>query len=111
MGGLCAWGAFTVGSRISDLQAAAVREAKELATSRRLHPNAPNTAKMFALAQQLCPKINKFSVTAANGNQEAQAYAADFVKVFTAAGCNADLQLPNPGLTPDVEGVKIGVRN
>jgi hypothetical protein len=111
IGGICAWGAFTVGNRISYLQAAAVREARELATSRGLHPDAPTTAKMFALAKQLCPKIHKFPVTAANGNQEAQAYAADFVEVFKAAGCNTDLQLPIPGLTPDVEGVKIGVRN
>jgi hypothetical protein len=116
MGGVCGWGAFVVSSRISDLQVVALKqaentatEAKELARPRRLSPE--ESRKMLIVARQLCSKIKRVPVTAANGNQEAQAYAFDFVKLFKDAGCASDLQLPTPGLTPDVRGVKVGVRN
>jgi hypothetical protein len=116
MGGVCGWGAFMVSSRISDLQAVALKqaentatEAKELARTRRLSPE--ESGKMLIVARQLCSTIKRVPVTAANGNQEAQTYAIDFVKLFKDAGCASDLQLPIPGLTPDVQGVKVGVRN
>jgi len=76
---------------------------------RRLLPD--QIAKMIAVARPLCPQLKKVPVTAANGNQEAQALASDFVKMFTDAGCESDLDLPTPGLTPDVQGIKIGVRD
>jgi len=66
---------------------------------------------MTAVARQLCPRIKKIPVTAANANQEAQAYATRFVKILKDAGCTSDLTLPIPGLTPDVQGVRVGVRN
>lgn len=115
MGGICGWGAFKVSGRISDLQAIALQqaqdtaaEAKELASPRRLFPEI--AAKMLPTALQFCPQIKRIPVTAATGNQEAQAYASDFVKFFRNAGCASDLQLPIPGLTPDVQGLIIGVR-
>lgn len=55
--------------------------------------------------------IGKIIVTAANGNQEAQNYAMQFVKIFKASGCESDLSLPIPGLRPDIIGIHIGVRN
>lgn len=116
LGGLCGYAAFMVSSRISNLQAVALKhaentaaEAREFARSRRLSPE--ETAKMLVVARQLCSKIKRAPVTTANGNQEAQDYALDFVKVFKDAGCASDLQLPIPGLTPGVQGVRIGVRN
>ena len=115
-GGICGWGAFAVSNRMSDLQTAALRhaqdtaaEARALAMPRRLSPE--TAGRMLAVARQFCPQIIRVPVTAANGNQEAQAYASDFVKVFKDAGCDSDLQLPIPGLAPDVQGVRIGVRN
>lgn len=115
IGGICGWGAFKVSDRISDLQAIALKhaqdtaaEARELAMPRRLSPETAD--RMLAVARQFCPQIKRIPVTAANGNQESQAFAADFVKVFKDAGCDSDLQLPIPGLTPDVEGVRIGIR-
>jgi hypothetical protein len=116
LGGFCGIASFMVSSRISDLQSTALKhaeetaaEARELARSRSLSPD--QTAMMLAVARQLCPTIKQVPVTAANGNQEAQAYALDFVNLFKAAGCESDLELPIPGLTPDVQGVKIGVRD
>ena len=113
LGGLCGYAAFMVSSRISNLQAVALKhaentaaEAREFARSRRLSPE--KTAKMLVVARQLCSKTKRVPVTAANGNQEAQDYALDFVKVFKDAGCASDLQLPIPGLTPDVQGVESG---
>ena len=112
MGGVFGWGAFIVSSRISDLQAVALKQAKntatearELARPRRLSPE--EAAKMLIVARQLCSKIKRVLVTAANSNQEAQTYATDLVKIFKDAGCASDLQLPIPGVTPDVQGVRI----
>jgi hypothetical protein len=76
---------------------------------RQLSPE--EAAKMTAIARQLCPRINKIPVTAADSNQEAQAYALSFVQIFKAAGCTSDLLLPIPGLTPDVQSVRVGVRS
>jgi hypothetical protein len=116
LGGLCGIAAFRVSSRISDLQAIALNnaenaatEARELARQRCL--SSDHTAKMLVVARQFCSEIKRIPVTAANGNQEAQAYALDFVKVFKDAGCTSDLELPIPGLTPDVQGVRVGVRS
>jgi len=115
MGGICGWGAFKVNDRISDVQATALKqaqetaaEAKELAKPRGLYSE--TAAKMLPAARQFCPQIKRVPVTAANGDQEAQAYASDFVKLFKDAGCESDLQLPIPGLRPDVQGLIIGVR-
>lgn len=54
--------------------------------------------------------INKLVVTAANGNQEAQSFAMQFVKIFKAAGFESELNLPIPGLRPDVIGIHIGIK-
>jgi hypothetical protein len=115
MGGICGWGAFAVSNRISDLQAIALKlaqdmaaEAKEIAKHRRLSPEI--ATKMLPVARQFCRQIKRVPVTASNGNQEAQAYASDFVRFFKSAGCESELQLPIPGLTPDVQGLNIGVR-
>ena len=77
--------------------------------SRRLQPS--EISKMDAAARGLCPIGTRIAVTAANGNQEAQMYASDFVRVFKAANCDSDLDLPIPGLRPDVIGLHIGVRD
>ena len=76
---------------------------------RRLTPE--QIAKLQISTRNACPKLQNFTVTAANGNQEAQVYALDFVKIFKASGCISDLELPIPGLTADVVGVRIGVRD
>lgn len=62
-------------------------------------------------AQDVCLVLQMVNVTASNGNQEAQRYAMDFVNALKGAGCRADLALPIPGLTPDVTGLYIGVRD
>jgi len=67
--------------------------------------------KLTPAAHEFCQVIKKVLVTAANGNQEAQSYAMEFVKAFKASGCESDLSLPIPGLRPDVIGIHIGVRN
>jgi hypothetical protein len=69
------------------------------------------TEAMSAKARELCPRIQSIPVTAAGGNNEAQTYATDFVMIFRGAGCASDLALPIPGLRPEVEGVRIGVRD
>lgn len=116
LGGLCGFAALMVSGRISDLQAVALRhaeneatEARELVRQRRL--SFEQTARMLAVARRFCSEIKRIPVTAANGNQEAQAYALDFVKIFKDAGCTSDLELPIPGLTADVQGVRFGVRS
>jgi hypothetical protein len=116
LGGIAGVAAFMVSNRIGDLQAVALthaedtaREAKEFAAPRRLAPW--QAANMAVAARELCPRIRRIPVTAANSNQEAQAYALDFVRLFKDAGCASDLQLPIPGVTPDVQGVRIGVRD
>jgi len=76
---------------------------------RLLHPE--QASKMNAIARQLCPRIKRIPVTAANSNQEALAYGMSVVKIFKQAGCTSDLMMPIPGLTPDVEGVRVGVRS
>jgi hypothetical protein len=97
-------GALITGNIIGQRKDAEIQSLK----SRGLRPE--QAVKMAAVARQLCQQIKKVPVTAANGNQEAQAYALDFVKLFKDAGCDADLELPIPGLTPDVQGIRIGVR-
>jgi hypothetical protein len=115
-GGLCGYAAFMVSARTSYLQAVALKhaedtaaEARELAKSRRMLPE--ESSRMLVVARQLCSQLKRVPVTAANGNQEAQAYAIDFVEMFKNAGCASDLQLPIPGITADVQGVRIGVRS
>jgi hypothetical protein len=119
MGGVCGWGAFIVSNGIGNLQTADLRQAEqtiprqnvEVQTLKSRGLSTEEAAKMIATARQLCPRIKKIPVTAANGNQEAQAYALSFVKIFKDAGCMSDLALPIPGLTPDVQGVRVGVRS
>lgn len=123
LGAVCGWGAFRASNRIAYLQAADLRQAqetiahqniaiesvKELAKPRRI--SSEEAAKMQAVAQRLCSNLRRVPVTAANSNQEAQAYALDFVTILKNAGCVSDLELPIPGLTPDVQGVRVGVRS
>ncbi len=61
-------------------------------------------------AQAMCNQQEKVSVTAANSNNEAQIYAADFIKGLNKAGCKADLELPIPGLEATAKGIIVGVR-
>ncbi len=70
-----------------------------------------DAVRMARAAHELCPRIGQVAVTAANGNQEAQAYASVFVRILRDAGCRSDLSLPIPGLRPDIQGVHIGVRD
>jgi hypothetical protein len=105
-----------VSNRIDGMNAAALHqaqtiaaEARELSSPRRLSPD--DMSKMFDAAKNLCHTLTRAPITAANSNQEAQTFALDFVRVFKSAGCTSDLELPIPGVTPDVQGIKIGVRN
>lgn len=74
------------------------------------HLTADQSAKMTAVASQYCSQMGKIPVTAANGNQEAQALAVDIIKVFNAAGCNAHLVLNIPGIGTDLQGIRVGMR-
>jgi hypothetical protein len=77
-------------------------------TSRRLSRSAIDA---ITSSQDVCATLPLVNVTASNANQEAQRYAYDFVEALRGAGCRTDLSLPIPGLTPDVTGVLIGVRD
>lgn len=97
------------------LQAAAEHErAERLKLEARIAPRRLSPASataMRASALQLCQIMRKITVTAANGNIEAQTYATDIVSILKEAGCSSDLALPIPGLRPEVVGVGIGVRD
>jgi hypothetical protein len=75
------------------------------------HLTAEQSASLTAMAKHACHSFPMVNVTAANSNHEAQLYATEFVKALKGAGCAADLALPIPGLTPDVVGIHIGVRD
>ncbi|HEV2054974.1 MAG TPA: hypothetical protein VGV06_07365 [Methylomirabilota bacterium] len=75
------------------------------------HLSSEQSAALTVMARKSCHSLPMVHVTAANSNHEAQVYATDFVKALKAAGCASDLALPIPGLTPDVIGVHIGVRD
>jgi hypothetical protein len=78
-------------------------------SDRRLSPG--QLQDLESSARGVCASFPEINVAASNGNQEAQRFAMDFVSGFKACGCRADLALPIPGLTPDVIGVLIGVRD
>jgi hypothetical protein len=105
-------------SRVAHVQpptsaAAAVAVINELKDKvLRLQPRHLSTDEMSKLnkaANKRCPLA--IPVTAANANQEAQAYGWEFVNAFKGAGCNSDLALPIPGLTPNVQGLYVGVHD
>jgi len=75
------------------------------------HLNSKQSAALAAMAVKVCHSLPKVNVTAANSNHEAQVYGTEFVKALKSGGCAADLSLPIPGLTPDVVGIHIGVRD
>ena len=75
------------------------------------HLSSEQSSTLTSMARKACTSLPMVNVTAANSNNEAQVYAAEFVKIFKAAGCASDLSLPIPGLTPDVIGIHIGVRD
>lgn len=75
------------------------------------HLSPEQMAALTIIARKSCDLLPIINVTAANSNHEAQVYATDFVNALKAAGCKADLALPIPGLTPDVMGIHIGVRD
>jgi hypothetical protein len=52
------------------------RDAAKIVELQPRHFTPEHAAKMVATARQFCPQIIKIPVTAANGNQEAQAYAS-----------------------------------
>jgi hypothetical protein len=72
------------------------------------HLSKAQSGALIAVARETCNEM--INVTAANSNNEAQIYAIDFVNGFKAAGCQAKLALPIPGLRPEITGVSIGVR-
>jgi hypothetical protein len=74
------------------------------------HLSAKQIEEMKTAEMSICSAMPHIDVTASNGNQEAQRYAMDFVNTLRGQGCDADLALPIPGLTPDVEDIHIGVR-
>ena len=86
-----------------------ILKVQRVALNRRL--NQQQIIALEASARSVCSMLPPISVTASNGNQEAQRYALDFVTVLKDGGCKADLTLPIPGLTPDVTGVLVGVRD
>lgn len=75
------------------------------------HLTAEQSATLAAMARQGCHSLSAVTITAANSNYEAQVYGTEFVKALKGAGCAAELSLPIPGLTPDVVGIHIGVRD
>lgn len=75
------------------------------------HLSSNQSAALTAMASKACHLLPMVNVTAANSNHEAQVYGTEFVKALKAAGCPSDLALPIPGLTPDVMGIHIGVRD
>jgi hypothetical protein len=75
------------------------------------HLQSSEISKMEVVARSSCPISPRVPVTAANGNQEAQMYASEFVRILKGANCDSDLDLPIPGLRPDVIGLHIGVRD
>jgi hypothetical protein len=56
-----------------------------------------------------CAAAPFIKVTASS--DEAKRYASQFIGALRKAGCRADLELPIPGLRPDITGVFIGVRD
>jgi hypothetical protein len=82
---------------------------QRVALNRRL--NQQQIIALEASARSVCSALPPISVTASNGDQEAQRYALDFVTALKNGGCKAELSLPIPGLTSDVTGVLVGVRD
>ena len=116
VGGAFGYGAFLVGDRVSGLQAVALTRAENIANAAsdlaaQRHLPQESVQKMLVVAKSVCSQLKRIPVTASNGNAEAQAYAMDFVDLFKEAGCESDLELPIPGLTPDVQGIIVGVRD
>ena len=75
--------------------------------SRRLSPE--TAGRMLAVARQLCPQIKRIPVTAANGDQEAQAFASDFVKVFKDAVAIPICSCQSPALPPTFRVSELGL--
>jgi hypothetical protein len=92
-------------------EAAAAKLATVEAMARGRHLTSEQCAKITASARMTAAALSKVDVTAANSNNEAQTYALDFVKSLRDGGCASDLALPIPGLTPDVTGIHIAVRD
>jgi hypothetical protein len=92
-------------------QASIERLTKELARLEPRHLSKDQISELDKSAKAQCPIAPRVGVTAANSNQEAQVYALEFVKVLKGAGCSSDMDLPIPGLTPDVQGIYIGVHD
>lgn len=95
-------------AKLDEIQKA-VGDIQRSTSQRRLTPE-----QKQALAKALSPvclSLPTINVTASNGNQEAQRYAVDFVDALRRGGCKSDLSLPIPSLTPDVTGVRLGVRD
>ncbi len=95
----------------SDQREAREKLAKIEQTVKGRHLTSKQSAELAAMALKVCNSLHKVNVTAANSNHEAQIYGTEFVKAFKSGGCVADLSLPIPGLTPDVVGIHIGVRD
>lgn len=109
---LYVWIAIIILIALSVLQVCSVKEGKHEISQ--LQPRALSSkeiSKLTPAVQEFCKAKKSIIITAANGNQEAQSYAMELVKLFKMSGCESDLSLPIPGLKPDVTGIHIGVRN
>jgi hypothetical protein len=73
------------------------------------HLTAKQINDLKTAARRACGD-DKYEVTAANSDREAQIYAMDFVNSLKKANCSSELALPIPGLLPTVTGIHIGIR-
>jgi hypothetical protein len=70
---------------------------------------APKQIADIKTAKAVCSAMPFIHVTASS--DEAKRYASEFIDALHSAGCGADLDLPVPGLRPNIFGVWIGVRD
>ncbi len=97
---------------LHDLNEASIKRlTNDLARLEPRHLSKDQISELEKSAKARCPIDPRVGVTAANSNQEAQVYALEFVKVLKGGGCSSDLDLPTPGLTPDVQGIYVGVHD
>ncbi|MGA9863728.1 MAG: hypothetical protein WA383_19790 [Terriglobales bacterium] len=70
---------------------------------------APKQIADIEAAKAACAAMSFIHVTASS--DEAKRHAYEFINALQSAGCGANLDLPIPGLRPNVFGVWVGVRD
>jgi hypothetical protein len=94
-------------------QKAALSKLEELA--HRVQTRHLTSAQIDTIAKAVRTNAHEFSraihVTAAISNHEAQTFGHQIVGAFQRGGIVAELSLPIPGLTSDVTGLHVGVKN